>query len=185
MRTRKFGMNKTVDLTTLLKNKTMLYGITIIIFIIGSYTISLYLNSKIVFQYRVKDNYSGPCIIFLDENELNSNELIISSGLNIISQNVRKKTFIFKSHNTNKEIDIVPIGNKNHRDMNKRYIFNLSIGKQTSSCSDKIIQRICFFVGSETEFVYWKKNNLDEFNYFESKGIDWCLFYKSHTFPAP
>jgi hypothetical protein len=61
---------------------------------------------------------------------------------------------------------------------NYRYIFRLTNGSSSPGCDSSEIDLISFYVGIKEEYLQWSDKYHDDFEYFDSIGVNWCSFYK-------
>jgi len=62
-----------------------------------------------------------------------------------------------------------------------RYIFRLTKGTTTSSCIKGELGIVSFFVGKKSDYIKWSDKFHSELVFFDSIGIDWCKYYKTHN----
>jgi len=140
-------------------------------------------SCKNTIEYKISDNYVGPCVVFIYQNNSiknDSNNIVINEGLGRINSNKMSQKFIFKSIENNHEIPPVEIGHEETVVDNQRYIFGISKNTLDSKCDNKDLNTVTFFVGGKTDYLKWSdKYHNNELNYFDSKGIEWCNFYKA------
>jgi hypothetical protein len=131
--------------------------------------------------YEISDKYSGPCDVFIYKTDLRekSNKVFVENGLGRVSEKMVTQEFNFFSKETHIPLDIIDIGKVEEATKNKKYIFELVYGYSSSKCTKEDLHLVFFFYGYKSEYLKWSKVYHDEFEYFDSKGIDWCKYYKS------
>jgi hypothetical protein len=137
-----------------------------------------------VIEYEVRDDYVGPCVVFVSLNnkvEIKSNTVILNDGLGMINHSDMKKKFIFKSRQSRVELEVIQIGMEKNITDSIRYIFRLTKGATTSSCIKDELRIVSFFVGKKSDYIKWSDKYYSELVFFDSIGIDWCKYYKTHN----
>jgi len=135
-----------------------------------------------VIEYEVKDDYVGPCVVFIsfkDKVGIKNNKVIVNDGLGMINNTDMKKKFIFKSLESKAELEIIQIGKEENITDSIKYIFRLAKGNTTSSCIKGELGIVSFFVGKKSDYIKWSNKYYSELVFFDSIGIDWCKYYKS------
>jgi hypothetical protein len=132
-------------------------------------------------EYKVADDYSGPCSVFVydDQYDNKSRTVIIDSGLARVNTNQIKGTFIFKSLDTDSLIEIVDLDTFNYVEDGKRYIYDVGYTTTHPSDCDSTINSFCFFIGTTSQYnEFVKKYHNDYLEYLEVNKIDWCRYYR-------
>ena len=111
------------------------------------------------------------------KNLSETKNIILENGLSVISKDQLKRKFIFENRKTSHEIEIIEIG-KTALDL-KRHIHQLTKNTISNSCGIENVKVITFFVGTQIEFDTWENTKISELQTLETKGIDWCKFYKT------
>lgn len=152
----------------------------IIGFITITFIIAIFGFSKQTFEYRISNNYSGPCIVFIDSTigkKKQQNFVVIKNGLGRISKDLMSRSFEFVTLETNSKMEIIEAGLESKVDTNSRFIFQLGNGVVTLPTCKGDIKNVSFFVGKKKEFMDWSLKFTSEFEYFDSIGVDWCKYY--------
>gem|GEM_PF-1659376 len=132
--------------------------------------------------YEVKNDYTGPCIVFIYKGRVGKNEagnvVKLENGLARVSKTSIDSRFTFVDDSLN-EIKIIPIGKQETAPDNIRYIFELSKGVSSSRCSKTDLNIISFFAGTKRDYLDWSNKFQDNFMYFDVIGVKWCEYYKA------
>jgi hypothetical protein len=129
----------------------------------------------------VPDSYSGPGIIFIKKDlnkDVASLRINLIDGLAAISKDKMRRKFVFISANSKKEIEVIPIGKEDIAGEDQRYIFRLFHETFDSYCDKAEINVVTFFVGTKADFLQLNGANQNPLDLYNSKGNDWCDFYK-------
>lgn len=134
-------------------------------------------------SYLISDTYTGPCIVFVYPS-LNSQvkyDISINHGLGRVDSRYLASEFHFVSLESNRDINVIPIGGDKNVQDSSRCIFELFNNTTSSSCieGEHDIRNITFYIGRKTDYTQWSNRHLGYFNYFEIAGVDWCAFYKA------
>lgn len=129
-------------------------------------------------EYKITDQYSGPVIFFIYTDDIENPKLSIDNGLGRISEDMMSREIYFTSTERKTKIHLVPDGQQDSVSDQERYIFQLGVGKSSNSCIDKHLALLTFYIGTKSEYNSWYNLYQDEFEYFDSKGVDWCKYYK-------
>ncbi len=127
-----------------------------------------------------KNNYVGPCIIFIvpEDKIINNCEKIkMENGIGLISKKMENSILNF-TINENK-IEIIPI-KENYTNSDKEvHIYELVKTSANISCpKNNILDFYEFYIGTQNDFIKWRKINTDCQEYFFSKGVNFCSFYE-------
>ncbi len=137
-----------------------------------------------VLKYKIDDNYTGPIVVFVysDPKDAGDGNIVTidKDGLGAVRSYQLNSKFTFVSAQTEKEIQIVSVGEEIEASDKERGVYSLVKRSASSTCSPDSLSMIVFFVGVKSDFENWSKSGLNELKYFEEEGIDWCNFYKSH-----
>jgi hypothetical protein len=131
--------------------------------------------------YYVNEDYVGPCIVFIKEENTDSDSIKVVNGLGVIGRtNVRTK-FVFKGLKSGNELEIVPIGQESMSKNGEKKVYQLVKGKAQTDCTKRMVENIFFFIGSQKDFEQWNFKYINPFEYLDSNGIDWCNYYKENV----